>query len=1679
MNTRTKAKCLFQYISEAYAIDLPVIRNINEYRGQLWWQGDIVSSDQCQIKQFDFGNDDPESEQQAESEGGAWLRVSKRLFDNPPSLPSVLLEWVELFPNPTKRPIPKPGILQRVSFEDDPNRQTLFNDYLRHWQEYQNHQSDAQPMLLEDLVGWVEEATGIDQIPEPIPEREIERKFEEEPKRVQAFEEYIQKQWEPWANRVLPLFKSNILYDEMFNLYAQLSVEGDRIEILWGHLFLSWDNAPDISIFHPLILTPLNLDFDPKRRTMSLNPSSQPEMTVDCLRELPYPNKDKLFEYVQVFNSDKTELDPWNHKQLNGFASTITGLLSNEPAEESNQHQESMFVRPKLTPHPRVFNAPLIFVRNRVRHFWIEDAKQVVASIEEGKEISPFIRSLIGEHKNFELEEELGETAAPKFDDEGELYFPLAFNEQQKDIWDKLNHRFGVLVQGPPGTGKSHTIANIVSSLLARGKRVLITSQTENALRVLRDLIPPEIRQLCVSQLGDDKNSKKELNEAVNAIGQRLAEQDNSGAEKRVQELNREIRKCRETQANLQHQIKDWVQLDSCKIRVGGAEISAHEAAKECAANQIAHNWFPDIIPPETEPVLVDSELREMAGLLNEIPEQDRKTCLLPLPRLGQLPTPEGFIETLSQLHTLSLRIEESEESQALRTEWGRTFNTPSQNQIETAIDAIETSLLNLQDLQEDWQLRILDLIATDEGQSDIWHDRLEALTKLYDHAFQSSRIMEGFEIQIENLPDNFDWEVALDELERLIDIGKDPSKWYSRFRLSKLAKHLFDSATVDGRNLTTRKRINAVRARFTYTASLNKFELSWEQAFNPVNGSLKNKDSSLPLVDSNGRLKSFRSVVVWADTCLIQTREVLQNLGCASMTQGMHREEVLTKWLKALHSQLAIIEAEAIEQTLKEVQLFLAGELPENNPHQLWTKISQAVESKDSSNYRNLYKEIERLNAIIQKAKKLENLLEKLMAVAPKWARELEGEASRLGTEAVKANWGFAWRWAQLNQWLNTLHSRESVDQLQQKFDRERTKEHTLVVRLVSERTWQRQIEKVKPVAYTALTAWANAMKLLGKGTGKHASRYLAAAATAMVDAVNAVPVWIMPLFRVVQSFKVNPGLFDVVIVDEASQCDIRSLPVLYRGTKVLVVGDPEQISPSNVGIPQDKVFELSRQLLTDIPHPERFDINNSLYAITSTIPGMDRTLLTEHFRCVPSIIEFNNQLCPSYGGNLEPLRQPNPREMLNPPIVPIFVETGFKDNNDVNKPEAERLVKELVRCCKAEAYESGGKNNRKRTMGVISLLGEKQAQFIHTLIAQELDETERNERQIICGDAYAFQGDERDVMFLSLVIASNSTFTAQVRDSARQRFNVATSRARDQVFLFHSVKLGEIRNPGCVRYKLLDWYLTPPKAELEAGLENLRNKAESPFEFEVGERVIKKGYKVIPQFRPFMRDTRYRIDLVVQGPKSRVAIECDGDRWHGPEKWESDTRREAQLRRAGWKFWRINGSAFYRDKEGSLESLWEFLEAEIKPIVETSEPQNIFPVGSTVDTPEETLKNEEKPSNESPADKPEEAPSVTETTIKVEKPGESHATRENVFDPDPASLNQEESDREKEIAQAVKDLSKDFSPGQRAFEIKVHESIVPELVRRLGERGIKPKIQQAVGQEVKVRVENPKYQS
>ena len=99
------------------------------------------------------------------------------------------------------------------------------------------------------------------------------------------------------------------------------------------------------------------------------------------------------------------------------------------------------------------------------------------------------------------------------------------------------------------------------------------------------------------------------------------------------------------------------------------------------------------------------------------------------------------------------------------------------------------------------------------------------------------------------------------------------------------------------------------------------------------------------------------------------------------------------------------------------------------------------------------------------------------------------------------------------------------------------------------------------------------------------------------MSDCRDAVPVWIMPVARLVENFDFNSTQFDVVIIDEASQCDVMALLALAIAKQVVVVGDHEQVSPSAVGQDVNTVQNLIRLHLQGIPNSDLYDGKMSVY--------------------------------------------------------------------------------------------------------------------------------------------------------------------------------------------------------------------------------------------------------------------------------------------------------------------------------------------------------------------------------------------------------------------------------------------------------------------------------------------------
>ena len=322
---------------------------------------------------------------------------------------------------------------------------------------------------------------------------------------------------------------------------------------------------------------------------------------------------------------------------------------------------------------------------------------------------------------------------------------------------------------------------------------------------------------------------------------------------------------------------------------------------------------------------------------------------------------------------------------------------------------------------------------------------------------------------------------------------------------------------------------------------------------------------------------------------------------------------------------------------------------------------------------------------------------------------------------------------------------------------------------------------------------------------------------------------------------------------------------------------------------------------------HGDQMTPEKSLYDLAKVVFAGEMVVLREHFRCVAPIIEFSKR--EFYNHKIMPLRVPKSSERLNPPLVDVLVRGGSRDGK-VNAAEAHVIVTEV------ETILSDPRCDR-RTIGVVSLLGIEQAHHIYELLRERIPEEDMIARQITVGDARTFQGKERDIMMLSMVATPEQKMTA-TGGIDEQRFNVAASRARDRMYLFRSVEPADL-NPVDLKAKLIAHFHSPFHQD-PVRVKDLRMRCESEFEREMFDQLTGRGYRVVTQ----VPAGGYRIDMVVEGSDDRrLAIECDGDQYHGPGQWQADMARQRVLERAGWTFWRCFASSFTLNRTAVLDDL------------------------------------------------------------------------------------------------------------------------------------------------------------
>lgn len=443
---------------------------------------------------------------------------------------------------------------------------------------------------------------------------------------------------------------------------------------------------------------------------------------------------------------------------------------------------------------------------------------------------------------------------------------------------------------------------------------------------------------------------------------------------------------------------------------------------------------------------------------------------------------------------------------------------------------------------------------------------------------------------------------------------------------------------------------------------------------------------------------------------------------------------------------------------------------------------------------------------------------------------------------------------------------------------------ERLRVGRVLIDGSWDTQLTQHPAAVEEARHLQADLQAAAGGGAGARTAR------TRMSRVLDALPAWGVTNLSAGTNFPLEHQMFDLVVIDEASQCDVASaLPLLFRAKRALIIGDQRQlIHITQLSKARDAMIAQRWQL--PAPVHAQFDYRAKSTFTLSALRVGEPLLLDLHFRSQAGIIGFSNKQF--YNRRLEVCTSPSSDRMRieqEPTLrwrdVDGDVQRGQNGRSWRNRDEALAVVQELGALLPT-LHGTG------QTVGVVSPY------------RAQVEEIRRGARGIL-GDvvdkisietAHRFQGDERDIMLFSPVIGPSMTPQQAKFAADRNLVNVALTRARRRLIVVGN-------RSACLRDNTVISEFARYVARIEA------SAFDSPLELELFEALLERG--VVCQ--PGKLVGAHRLDLAIEKDLVRLDVECDGAAFHTDSA--ADRARDAQIRLHGWRVLRFSGRELSRD--------------------------------------------------------------------------------------------------------------------------------------------------------------------
>lgn len=1103
------------------------------------------------------------------------------------------------------------------------------------------------------------------------------------------------------------------------------------------------------------------------------------------------------------------------------------------------------------------------------------------------------------------------------------VFFPLPYNKEQKQIYDNYLKNRITVVTGPPGTGKSHTIVNILCSLLAQGKRVLVTAQTDKALESLLDKIPTTFDDLIFTkiQLEVDK-TRFSLEKSINNIRSILIDDFHLNIEKKIANLNTLKGEYLQFKSEI-HQVLEK-EYNEVSLNDSFKDLRSYELwEKFKSKNDENWNWIKDVITPE----IIDdfSQLKNVINDYKELSDYDNlilKNVDIDINSISTILKDFNFNKYLtskSKIEKLKIHLDISDISKS---------------------KLLEIDLNSVTDLTEKY------------SNTDIVVNSFQQISQLKNKTKRKNENIEDFSSNLKYSEIVENASKYLRDIESYlaqIESEKEKIGFFAKLKGKYKQVSYLESIVLNSKNCDNKTSLKQLKAYIKQIQVIN--------------------------TDLNIITKAGFTIEVNEDSGL-STKHQLLNSAIEQVERNytliniLQKDKNIISFSKIFNIEISNIEKiyttsisykEDLEK-LKELELSVKkdlGKLKEISNSFLESKLSSdfrafiPLESiTDEVIFKGFQTKLEETISQIEKENKFNKAKNNLSKIIPKTLPLLfsvpENIITKENLEFAHANTYFL-----TNEIIDLQKTKEKLSQINDKIYELKCE----ILFDLAKNNFKNNFETNEIDRFiNLLVEYQNNLYQGNRGI-KDKVKFQLLARRNSAEISNKLSCWVMKFNDVLNSVGTEPEIFDCVIVDEASQLDFNSLILGYYAKNMIIVGDDKQTSPSALTGANDNDFQAIKNKHLEFLGDERIQIrsDNSLFTLAKMVAGSSNLSLKEHFRCVAEIIEFSKYNF--YDNLLKPLKQINTANRLEP-INAVFVKNSFLEDRIVYT-EIESIKKHLIEIIKNPVYQN-------KTIGVVSLGLSKHTEKLKDIkedLSEQFGRDKLDEIKLIIEDSPKFQGDERDVMLVSLGVALDSE-KLQSNDNPKPRaivddgnikddfkkINVALSRAKEQMILFHSVKSENLRNND-FRLKILSFFynetksLKPfelPENENERNLYNIPKPFDSWFEYDIASELINKDYQYIqPQYKVKEDETFYnhhsqketyvnfKLDLVVSNNGKMIAIECDGDPFHSlPEDVAYDVERQEFLERVGWKVYRILYSAYKRNPSEEIEKMVSFIE-------------------------------------------------------------------------------------------------------------------------------------------------------